>query len=110
MKPIHNFATLLLFFALATAAGAAPEDVVIQEPGNLTRDRYEIKGRLWVDSWRSAFEVPRFAERAAAIADLKAEAARLGANALTNVSCLVDSSPLWGGDPHFCYALAIRVK
>lgn len=110
MKSIHNRVVLALFFGLATAASAAPEDIAIRDPGNLTRDRYEIKGRLWVDSWRSAFEVPRSADRAAAIDGLKAEAARLGANALTNVSCLVDGAPLWGGGSHFCYALAIRIK
>ena len=95
---------------LAPAAGAAPDEVRIYEPGNLTRDRYEIVTRLWVESWRSAFHVPSHADRPAAIAGLKAEAARLGANALTNVACLADDSPLWGSSPHFCYALAIKVK
>jgi hypothetical protein len=76
----------------------------------LTRDRYEVVTRLWVDSWRSAFQVPTHPERADAVAALKAEAVQRGANGLTNVACLVDAAPLPGARPHFCYALAIRVK
>lgn len=100
----------LLYCALSPAALAASEDVRIYEPGTLTPDRYQIVGRLWVDSWRSALEVPTHAARAEAVAALKAEAAQRGANALTNVSCLMDDAPLPGSGPHFCYALAIRAK
>ena len=110
MKIIRCSAVLLLSAMLAPAAGAAPGDIKIYEPGILTRDRYQIVTRLWVESWRSAFHVPGHPDQAAAIAELKAEAARLGANALTNVACLVDDSPLWGSGPHFCYALAVKVK
>ena len=45
-----------------------------------------------------------------AVAALKAEAAKRGANALTNLACLVDDAPFPGTKPHFCYALAIRVR
>lgn len=100
----------VFFMAFTSAAMAAPEDVRIFEPGMLTRDRYEIVSRLWVESWRSAFQVPTHAERADALVALKAEAARRGANALTNVACLKDDAPLPWSAPHFCYALAIRVK
>ena len=110
MMTVHRYVALTLAAALTSAAGAAPEDVRIYEPGNLTRDRYDVVTRLWVESWRSAFHVPGHSDQAAAIAELRAEAARLGANALTNVACLVDDSPPWGRGPHFCYALAIKVK
>lgn len=109
MKTVCGYAVLVLFATLAPAAGTAPEEVRIYEPGQLARDRYEIVTRLWVESWRSAFHVPSHADQPAAIAGLKADAGRVGANALTNVACLVDGSPPWGG-PHFCYALAIKVK
>jgi hypothetical protein len=109
MTTISKYATLLGAAALASAAGAASEDLRIYEGGSLTRDRYEIVSRLWVEAPRSAFQVPGHADRDSAIAALRAEATRLGANALTNVNCLVDDKPLWGG-PHFCYALAIRVR
>ncbi len=109
MKDIRKPVALVLLAALASVAIAAPEDVRIIESGYLTGDRYEIVSRLWVESWRSAFQVPGHADQAAAISELRAEAARLGATALTNLTCLVDDKPLWTG-PHFCYALAIRVK
>jgi hypothetical protein len=110
MKTVRCCVALALTISLMPTAGAAPEEIRIYEPGNLTRDRYDIVTRLWVESWRSAFYIRGHSDRAAAIAELKTEAARLGANALTNVACLVDNSPLWGGGPHFCYALAIKVK
>lgn len=110
MKAVHACAALALYAALTTSAGAAPDEIQVYEPGILTRDRYQIVARLWVESWRSAFQVPSHADRAATVAALKAEAVRRGANALTNVACLTDDRPLWGSGPHFCYALAIRLK
>jgi hypothetical protein len=109
MKIIRFCAISVLFAALSPTAGAAPEEVGIVDPSTLTSERYEIVTRLWVDSWRSAFQVPTHGDQAAAIAELKSEAARRGANAITNVACLVDRDPLFSG-PHFCYALAIKLK
>jgi hypothetical protein len=109
MKSLSRYAALA-FVVLVSAANAAPEDIRVYEPGTLTRDRYEIVKRLWVESWRSAISIPGYGDQAAAIAAMKHEAMRRGANALTNVACLVDDKPWWGTDGHFCYALAIRVK
>lgn len=106
---IRASVAVLLLAVAPSVTTAAPEDIRIVEPGILTGDRYEVVGRLWVDSWRSAFQVPTHDDRAAAVAELRAEAERRGANALTNVTCLVDGKPLLSS-PHFCYALAIRVK
>ena len=110
MKSVHCCAALALLISLIPCAGAAPDDIRIYEPGILTRDRYDIVTRMWVDSWGSALYIRGHSDRAAAVAELQTEAARLGANALTNVVCLIDTEPLWGGGPHLCYALAIRVK
>jgi hypothetical protein len=101
---------LLFLMALTTTAVAAPDEVRIYEPGTLTSDRYQIVARLWVESWRSAFQVPTHAARAEAVEALKAEAVQRGANALTNLSCLTDDAPFPGSGPHFCYALAVRTK
>jgi len=103
-------ATALLFAVLTSVAAGAPEDIRVYEAGTLTHDRYEIVKRLWVESWRSAISIPSHGDQAAAIAAMKHEAMRRGANALTNVACLVDDKPWWGTGGHFCYALAIRVK
>jgi hypothetical protein len=100
----------VLFMAFTTAAVAAPDEVRVYEPGTLTAERYQIVARLWVESWRSAFQVPTHAARDEAVEALRSEAARRGANALTNLACLNDDAPFPGSAPHFCYALAIRVK
>lgn len=100
----------LLFAVLSSAATAASDEIRVYDPGTLTRDRYEVVERLWVNSWRSAVYIPGHADQTAAIAAMKDEALRRGANALTNVACLAEDKPLWGSGPHFCYALAIRVK
>lgn len=109
MKIVHGCAGVVLLAAL-TPAGAVSDEIRVYDPGILARDRYQIVARLWVESWRSAFQIPTHADQTAAIAALKAEAVRRGANALTNVACLSDDKPFWGSRPHFCYALAIRVK
>lgn len=110
MKTVGCYVALALCASLLPTVGAAPEEIRIYEPGTLTRDHYDIVTRLWVESWGSAIHIRGHSDQTAAIAELKAEAARVGANALTNVACLVDNSPLWGSGPHFCYALAIKVK
>lgn len=97
-----------LALLLAAPAVAAPEDMRVYAPGELAPNRYRVVARLWVDAPRSAFRVPGHSDAASAVSELKAEAARRGADALANVSCLADGSPLWGG-PHFCYALGIRL-
>lgn len=108
MKTVRRYA-VLTSFALLTLPATAQEGMRVYEPGELAPDRYDVVARLWVDSLRSAFRVPGHADAAAAVTELRAEAAQRGAQALTNVSCLADHSPLWGG-PHFCYALAIKLK
>ena len=111
MKIVHGCtAVFALVAALTPVAVAAPDDIRVYDPGILTRDRYEIVKRLWVESWRSAVYIPGRTDQAAAIAAMKDEAMRRGANGLTNVACLVDDRPVWGSGPHFCYALAIRIR
>jgi hypothetical protein len=75
------------------------------------RPRYQVVKRLWVESWRSAFRVPAHADTGAAVAELQAEAARVGANALLNLVCIPDSGWQLRKQPSvFCYALAIRLR
>ena len=75
----------------------------------LTPDRYTVVRRLWVDSWRTAFDVPAHPESSAALAQLSDEAVRLGADALTNVVCLNDDRA-WFQPGYFCYALAVKLR
>src|ERR1700704_3143646 len=81
----------------------------IYDATELAPDRYTVIKRIWVESWRSAFVIPARADSSAAIAALSAEAARLGADAITNLSCLNDQRA-WLGRGYFCYGLAVKLK
>ena len=104
---------------LAGCAGAPPSgvdrraaEVKVYEPEQLVQDQYEILRHLWVDSWRTAFWLPSKSSEAEGIAALQAEAARLGANGLINVSCRDQGHNAWSWrrEPAIlCYGNAIRV-
>jgi hypothetical protein len=86
--------------------------VKIYELGQLARGQYDDVRYLWVDSWRTAFWLPTASSEAEGIASLQAEAARLGANGLINVSCSDQGHYMWSRsrDPSIlCYGHAIRV-
>lgn len=104
-------ATLCPGVAFAAAGSARGADSIrIYDPADLNLGRYEILERLWVESWRSAFDVPRHADARAAVAELKTAAARLGADGLINVVCVPDPGWRQQGSNVFCHALAIRLK
>jgi len=87
-------------------------DVKVYTTAELNDNPYEVVGRLWVDSWRTAFRAPVYATQDEAVASLRAEAARRGANGLLNVYCLDQSGSAWfqSAQPKFqCYAVVIRV-
>ena len=74
---------------------------------------YDIVGRLWVSSWRTAFGIPTYSSKDDAIAAMQKEAARLNADALVSVSCLDQHGSTWfqGSDSaFFCYGLAIQLR
>jgi hypothetical protein len=107
-------------FVLSAGAGIAQSDVEQRAPelkiyasGEISMSRYEVVGRPWVDSWRSAFWLPTFPSQEQAIAALQIEAARRGADGLLNVICLDQGH--WklssNTEPAFlCYGIAIRVR
>ena len=88
-------------------------DVKIYALGEISSSRYEVVGRPWVDSWRSAFRVPTFPSQEQAIAALQTEAARRGADGLLNVNCLDQGRWSWSSNTEsafLCYGIAIRVR
>lgn len=97
-----------VFAAAGSTRGA--NSIMIYDPADLSLGRYQIVQRLWVESWRSAFDVPRHADAGAAVAELKTAAARLGADGLINVVCVPDPGWRQQGSSIFCHALAIRLK
>ncbi len=103
-------------YLLSTGAGLARSHVEKRAPeiriyklGELTPSQYEVVSRPWVDSWRSAFWVPTYPSEEQAIAALRTEAARRGADALMNVGCLNQGSP--NAEPAIlCYGIGIRLR
>ena len=107
-------------YVLCAGAGIAQSDVEqraadvkIYTLGEISSSRYDVVGRPWVDSWRSAFWVPTFPSQEQAIAALQTEAARRGADGLLNVNCLDQGRWSWSSNTEsafLCYGIAIRVR
>ena len=105
--------------SLASACATAPRTdtdgqaaVQVYELNPFVGKPYDIVGRIWTGSWRSAFWVPSYPSRDEAIASMQTEAARLKADALVSVSCVDQHGSTWfkGTDPAFlCYGIAIRL-
>ena len=95
------------------SATASAEEIKVYDPGQLIQNRYDLVKRLWVDSWRTAAWLPAQASAADGIAALRAQAQRLGANALIGVACYDQGYAFfdWGKELRFiCYGNAIRVR
>ena len=108
-------AVIGIVLAATPCANAIAQEPLRQAPlrtfdaTQITPDRYTVIARLWVDSWRTAFDVPAHAESSAALAQLSDEAVKRGADALTNVVCLNDERA-WHKGGYFCYGLAVKLK
>ena len=89
------------------------DQVKIYGPSQIVRGQYDDVRYLWVDSWRAAFWLPSASSEADGIASLQAEAARLGANGLINVSCIDQGHFMWSWSRNpsiLCYGHAIHVR
>jgi hypothetical protein len=98
---------------LAQTAEQRPRELRQYTVGEITPVRYEVVGRQWGDSWRSAFSSPTFPTREQAVAALNNEAVALGADALLNVYCLDQGRWKWSSNTEpaiLCYAIAIRLR
>lgn len=110
---IHS-AVIVVLSSLAIAQAFAQEPLTRAplrtfDATELTPDRYTVVKRLWVESWSSAFWVSTHKDSSAALAELSAEAVKLGADALTDVVCLNDRRA-WFEPGYFCYGLAIKLR
>ena len=94
-------------------AGQRAAELKIYTFGEVNMSGYEVVGRPWIDSWRSAYSAPTFPSQEQAIAALRTEAARRGADGLLNVSCLDQGRWKWSSntEPAFlCFGIAIRSR
>jgi hypothetical protein len=107
-------AVALCMCSLASATGRAQEPLrdaplPTYDATEFTPDRFTVIERLWVESWRTAFWLPTHKDSSAAVAELTAEAQKIGAHALTDVVCLNDRHA-WISPGYFCYGLAVKLK
>ena len=108
-------ALTVVLFGCATAPKTGEnvqgDEVKFYDPSQLSLGQYDTVEHLWVESWRTAVWYPSYSSEAEGVTALKAQAARLGANGVINVSCLEDKG-LFSSSAHpplICYGLAIRV-
>jgi hypothetical protein len=85
--------------------------VRVYDATQLAMAQYTIVKRIWVETWRSAFEIPVRATAEAATRELVAEATALGADGVVNLTCIPSSSSLliWP-QGYRCYGDAIKLK
>ena len=102
---------------LGPSVATGAEEIKIYEPAQLRSKDYDTVRRLWIESWRSAFWFPESYSAELGVASLRAEASRLGANAMTDVACYANKGgqftvmPMALRDTVFiCYGTAIRVN
>ena len=124
MKICHcRLRALVAGAAFAVCVAASFSQTVVEQrvpelriytSSEINTSRYEVVGRPWVDSWRSAFWIPTFPSEQEAIAALRTEAASRGADGLLNVTCFGQGHRQWqwsGTEPgYLCYGTAIRVR
>jgi uncharacterized protein YbjQ (UPF0145 family) len=107
-------ASMIAGCATAPAADVqkSAADVRVYGASELPTSQYQVVSHLWVDSWRTGYRVPTYATQEEAVAALRVEAGRLGADGLINVFCLDQDGWAWmrGSAPAIlCYGNAIRV-
>jgi hypothetical protein len=115
MKRLASLAAIISSAVLSACASTKTEDVKredvkIYSPAQLKQGDYETVGRIWVDTWRTAFWVPSYSSRDDGVEALKDKAASLDANGLTNVDCHGDQGLFGGSEAFTCYGKAIKVR
>lgn len=82
------------------------------EAGTIAPGAYTVIDRISVARWRSAFDVPAYADQASARRALLNEAARIGGDGVVNLHCIESAGPgagvALGG--HYCYGNVIKLK
>ena len=97
-------------FAGGSEGSAAADGVPVYDATQVAFDGYVIIKRIGIEDWRSAFRLRGHADLATARQAIVNEAARLGADAVTNLTCFDQTDALFKPLGYFCYGNAIRAK
>lgn len=107
---------IAILFACAAVSGAVVADEAVRTPPvrvfdatELSINQYIVVRRIWADTSRVAFDVPKFADAGDAVQALVAEASKAGADGLIDVHCL-NARHGQGPNAYFCQGNAIRLK
>jgi hypothetical protein len=95
--------------AYCACAFAAPE-VPIYDPTQVALNGYTVVERVGVQGWRAAFGIPGHATLEDARSAVLADAARAGADGVTDLVCMSRTDSLFKPSGYYCYANAIRLK
>ena len=102
-------------FAVAAAAAlnvssAAADEIPVYDATQVAYGHYDIVKRIWAGGWRSALWVPQERELAGAQRAVVREAARAGADAVVNLTCMNRTDSLFYRAGYYCYGDAIKAK
>ena len=92
----------------APATARAP--IKVYEPGALAPSAYTVIDRVWVSSWRSVFDVPRYPDAESAIRAFLNDAERMGGDGVVNMHCLQSAGVVARRGGHYCYGSVIKLK
>jgi hypothetical protein len=82
--------------------------VQVYNSTQLIPTQYSVVERIWIDSSRSAFTYPSFANTDDAIQAMKEQAGQAGATGILNVMCMDGKG--WSDRQQLCYGDAIKFK
>jgi hypothetical protein len=113
--PVRLLATLIACSALAACAtgkssgpSVAASEVQVYNSTQLMPTQYSVVDHIWIDSARSAFTYPSFANADDAIHAMKEQAGQAGATGILNVMCMDGNG--WSNGRQLCYGDAIKFK
>ena len=115
MKVMRSTISLVAAIALAPAfAGASTQGpastVPVYDATQVAYSAYIVVKRIGVGDWRSAFGLGGHASLEAAQSAVVAEAARAGADGVTNLTCFDQTDRVFRSAGYYCYGNAIRLK
>jgi uncharacterized protein YbjQ (UPF0145 family) len=111
--PLLIAAVAVLGSGCATAPPADRPPVQVFPMNPYVGQSYDVVGRMWAGTSKTAYRVPVYSTREEAVASMQNEAAQLNADALISVSCLDGARSTWfqTNEPGFlCYGVAIKLQ